>query len=124
MQYTGIIKRVVPFFLTFTVGLLVASLFVPLTAPSFSGIKSRIEHRQAKAERMRHARYEVMRENRELRDEVLRLRERIAEMESGRGYVRYNELPSIPMDSVPEVQGKRKDRKPRHPRHPKHEHFE
>ncbi|MBX3245131.1 MAG: hypothetical protein KF685_11815 [Acidobacteria bacterium] len=122
MQYTGIIKRLVPFFLTFAVGLLVASFFVPLSFPSLSGLRMKAEERRSRIERMRYGRHEVMRENRQLKEEVIRLRERVAEMESGKGYVRYSELPSIPMNTVTEeVQGKRKDRKPRHPRHPKHE---
>ena len=92
MQYIGIIKRVVPFFLTFAVGLLVASFFVPLTAPNFSGFKSRIESRRSKAERMRYGRQQVMRENSELREENYRLRERIAELESEGYKVRFSEL--------------------------------
>jgi hypothetical protein len=36
MQLKGLFKRVVPFFLTFALGLLVASFFVTVAAPSFN----------------------------------------------------------------------------------------
>lgn len=36
MQLKGFLKRVVPFFLTFALGLLVASFFVAVAAPSFN----------------------------------------------------------------------------------------
>ena len=39
MQYTGLLKRVIPFVLTFAAGLLLASLFVSIT-PNFRGWKS------------------------------------------------------------------------------------
>lgn len=35
MSYLQIFKRIIPFFLTFAAGLLIASIFVPITAPSF-----------------------------------------------------------------------------------------
>ena len=39
MQYTGLLKRVIPFVLTFAAGLLLASMFVSIT-PNFRGWKS------------------------------------------------------------------------------------
>ncbi|HEY0048058.1 MAG TPA: hypothetical protein VGB68_02150 [Pyrinomonadaceae bacterium] len=36
MQLKGFLKRALPFFLTFSVGLLVASLFVTIAAPNFN----------------------------------------------------------------------------------------
>ena len=36
MQLKGFLKRALPFFLTFSVGLLVASLFVTVAAPNFN----------------------------------------------------------------------------------------
>ena len=35
MSYLSIFKRIIPFFLTFAAGLLIASLFVPIGAPNF-----------------------------------------------------------------------------------------
>ncbi len=70
----GFLKKVVPFFLTFSVGLLIASLFISVAAPSFSFKKRgwgkhREHHRQMKSE------------NRELRLENSRLELRIQELE-------------------------------------------
>jgi hypothetical protein len=70
----GLLKKVIPFFLTFAVGLFIASLFVSVAAPSFSFNKRgwgkhREHHRQ------------INRENRELRLENSRLEQRIRELE-------------------------------------------
>ncbi len=64
----GFVKRIVPFFLTFAVGLLVASFFVTVAAPSFQ-FKSRNWKRN-------HRQYDrqMELENQRLRDENLRLR--------------------------------------------------
>jgi hypothetical protein len=67
MQYTGLLKRIIPFLLTFAVGLFVASFFVSIAFPSM-----RWEGRRVKRF------YEVQQlreENRELRERnrVLRL---------------------------------------------------
>ena len=35
MSYLQISKRIIPFFLTFAAGLLIAGIFVPITGPSF-----------------------------------------------------------------------------------------
>ena len=35
MSYLSIFKRIIPFFLTFAAGLLIASIFVPIGAPNF-----------------------------------------------------------------------------------------
>jgi len=68
MQYTGFIKRFLPFALTFAAGLLIASLFVPIGLGRLKG-----NH----GEKCRHDRVE--RENEMLRDENLRLRTEIRE---------------------------------------------
>ena len=64
----GFVKRIVPFFLTFAVGLFVASFFVTVAAPSFQ-FKSRNWKRN-------HQQYDrqMELENQQLRDENLRLR--------------------------------------------------
>jgi uncharacterized protein YlxW (UPF0749 family) len=49
MQLKGLLKRVIPFFLTFALGLLVASFFVSVAAPNFSNFKRkncRDKHRE------------------------------------------------------------------------------
>jgi len=60
MSYLAIFKRVIPFFLTFAAGLLIASIFVPITAPNFNGFQNRRSNK--------------MREYRQLRVEVEQLR--------------------------------------------------
>ncbi len=70
----GFLKKVVPFFLTFAVGLFIASLFVSVAAPSFSFKKRGWgKHRE-------HQR-QIKSENRELRLENSRLEQKIRELE-------------------------------------------
>jgi hypothetical protein len=68
MSYLAIFKRIIPFFLTFAAGLLIASIFVPITAPSFRnadrGGKWR-HHRECKKEKE-----SLRRENMRLRQEL------------------------------------------------------
>lgn len=76
MSYLAIFKRIIPFFLTFAVGLFIASLFVPLTAPSFSGFRrgpSKVrEYRQLRTEveELRREKCRMKRENDELRRQL------------------------------------------------------
>ena len=67
----GFVKRIVPFFLTFAVGLFIASFFVTIAAPSFQ-FKSRNWKRN-------HRQYDrqMELENQRLRDENLRLRNEV-----------------------------------------------
>ena len=69
----GFIKRVLPFFLTFAVGLFIASFFVTIAAPSFQfkNRNWRKNHRQYDRQ--------IESENQRLRDENFRLRKEIAE---------------------------------------------
>lgn len=73
MSYLAIFKRVIPFFLTFAAGLLIASIFVPITAPSFNpGMSRRTkmrEYRQLKleVEQLRGEKCRMKRELEELR---------------------------------------------------------
>ncbi len=67
----GFVKRIVPFFLTFAVGLFIASFFVTIAAPNFS-FPMRGEHRRH-LERDRMMQFE----NQRLSDENARLREQL-----------------------------------------------
>ena len=66
MQYTSILKRVIPFILSGTVGFVIASFFVPITAPNFTS-KNRSWGK-------RHDCRQMKKEFRQLRDENIRLR--------------------------------------------------
>jgi len=71
----GLIKRVLPFFLTFAVGLFIASFFVTVAAPSFQFPN--------RGERRRHQEYhrQMEFENQRLKEENLRLRQNMSERE-------------------------------------------
>lgn len=70
----GFIKKVVPFFLTFTVGLFVASFFVSIAVPNF-----KIPNRGWKGHQQYHQRIES--DNQRLREINLRLERALAERE-------------------------------------------
>ena len=74
MCFKQYLKRILPFFLTFSLGLLIASFFVTIAAPNFN-FKKRgwSKHRQY------HQRLEF--ENRQLREENLRLKRQISQSE-------------------------------------------
>jgi hypothetical protein len=95
MNFVSIVKRVAPFFLTFAVGLFIASFFVTVAAPSFQFNRGFSKHRQY------HRRIEA--ENQRLREENLYLRNRVTEMEK-RDWV-FEEAPtSIPsLPAAPEA---------------------
>jgi len=72
MSYLAIFKRIIPFFLTFAAGLLIASIFVPISGPNFNGLSRRNkmrEYRQLKieVEQLRSERCRMRRELEELR---------------------------------------------------------
>ena len=72
MSYLQIFKRVIPFFLTFAAGLLIASIFVPITGPSFRS-SERMGKRAAYKELKRD--YEnLRRENCRMRKDLEQLR--------------------------------------------------
>ncbi len=73
MNFVSIVKRVAPFVLTFAVGLFIASFFVTVAAPNFQFKRGFNKHRQY------HRRIEA--ENQRLREENLRLKNRVSEME-------------------------------------------
>jgi hypothetical protein len=72
MQFTAILKRVGPFFLTFAAGLFIASFFVSIT-PNFDlpGGRSSYKHREIRRLRV---------ENEELRREKCRMAKEIEEL--------------------------------------------
>lgn len=103
MCFKSVIKRVAPFLLTFSVGLLIASFFVTVAAPNFQFKRGFKRHKQYDAER-------EMRIN-DLERENNYLKKRLAEMEKQRDWVLDNDLdvppppppvaPTMPMKSVP-----------------------
>jgi hypothetical protein len=102
MNFLSLIKRVAPFVLTFAVGLFIASFFVTVAAPNFQFRRGFNNHREY------HRRIES--ENRQLREENNRLKNRLAEMEK-RDWVLEEDLnvavppppppPVMPMKTVP-----------------------
>lgn len=79
MSYLAIFKRVVPFLLTFAAGLLIASVFIPMTSPNFSGF-SRVSNKRhhyhqlkKEAEDLRRDNYRLKNENEQLRREARNL---------------------------------------------------
>ncbi len=74
MYGMGFIKKVVPFFLTFAVGLFVASFFVSIAVPNF-----KIPNRGWRRHQQYHQRIES--ENQRLREKNLRLERELAEKE-------------------------------------------
>lgn len=62
-QLKGILKRALPFFLTFSLGLLIASFFVTIAAPRFGNWKGR-NHRSREFKEN----YRLRMENQRLRD--------------------------------------------------------
>jgi hypothetical protein len=102
MNFLSLIKRVAPFVLTFAVGLFIASFFVTVAAPNFQFRRGFNKHREY------HRRIES--ENRQLREENNRLKNRLAEMEK-RDWVLEEDLnvavppppppPVMPMKTVP-----------------------
>lgn len=83
MSYLAIFKRIIPFFLTFAAGLLIASIFVPITVPSFE-----------RSQRSGHGRYhrELKRENESLRRENMRMRKELEELRRSTEDVKFQDL--------------------------------
>lgn len=69
MFYTGLLKRVLPFFLTFAAGLFVASFFVSIT-PDFNWENSRPAYRTRECRRMKAELRELREENNRLKQQV------------------------------------------------------
>jgi hypothetical protein len=100
MYVKSLIKRIAPFFLTFAVGLFIASFFVTVAAPNFQFKRGFNKHQQY------HRRIES--ENKQLREENNRLRNRLEDAEK-RDWVLNPDIdvppppipPSMPMKTVP-----------------------
>jgi hypothetical protein len=96
----SIIKRVAPFFLTFAVGLFIASFFVTVAAPSFQFRRGFNRHREEDRQ--------IRLENERLRQDNDRLTQRLNEIER-RDWVLSPEIdvppppvaPTMPMKTVP-----------------------
>jgi hypothetical protein len=75
MRSKGFVKRVLPFFLTFAVGLFIASFFVTVAAPTFQF--------QNRGWRRNHRQYDRQREQeiQRLREENIRLKNQLTENE-------------------------------------------
>ena len=71
MLYRGLFKRFLPFFLTFAVGLFVASFFVAISSPSFN-FRRGGSHKHREIHRLKI-------ENKELRKDVLRMKRELDE---------------------------------------------
>ena len=82
MSYLSIFKRIIPFFLTFAAGLLIASIFVPIGAPNFQ--------RPERGGRWRH--HECKREKESLRREVDRLRQELEQTRRDAANVEFRTL--------------------------------
>jgi hypothetical protein len=68
MRYTDIISRIVPFLATVTLGLLITSLFVPISAPRFGfGVRNGHHNGGMKYHKMRHENERLRYENEQLR---------------------------------------------------------
>src|SRR5438105_2180274 len=96
MKFISLVKRVAPFFLTFAVGLFIASFFVTVAAPNFQFRRGFNRHRQMDRQ--------MQLENQQLREENNRLKNRLAEAEK-RDWVLEDvgpeRLPSLPSPPAP-----------------------
>ena len=81
MEFIAIIKRVGPFLLTFAAGLIVASFFVTVTAPSLNWDSKRSNYKFSKSRHMKHKYHELRGENMQLRLENEQLRRKIERLE-------------------------------------------
>ena len=91
MCVKSVIKRIAPFFLTFAVGLFIASFFVTVAAPSFQFRRGFNKHREMDRQ--------MQSENQRLRDENERLKNRLNEIER-RDWVLETDIDIPPPPSV------------------------
>jgi hypothetical protein len=110
MQFAGLVKRIIPFLLTFSAGLLLASLFIPIGLPDFGTYRE--------ARRGRHCR-----EHRDLRMENDRLREELRVSEMDKEQFRRNVQDSVDTMNVGELplelEAPHPPPPPRRPKHPR-----
>jgi len=95
----GLLKRVLPFFLTFAAGLFVASFFVSVAAPNFSLRGERGRFRFAEMQRLRI-------ENRELREANFRQQRELdqfrRQLNAVDGSDVFTAVPPVDVDSPPQ----------------------
>lgn len=96
MFYKGIIKRVVPFFLTFIAGLFIASIFVPLSIPNLK-MPTRGSHKYREVQRLRSELKESRKESCELRKEIRELKQNAVNVE----YDVFEGVPPVAVDAPP-----------------------
>lgn len=70
MQFIGIIKRVIPFIITFAAGLFIASFFVSLSVPSFDSVRKNRSERWGKHSRLKTEVEQLRREKRQLEVQI------------------------------------------------------
>ncbi len=89
----GFFKRVVPFFLTFAVGLFIASFFISIAAPNFEFNRGRRNHRE----------YHRMMESKiqQLEDQNERLQKELSEKDAVEIKGIYLDVPAPPMPPMP-----------------------
>lgn len=68
MLYLGVLKRVLPFLLTFAAGLFIASFFINISAPSFNFKRSSKKCRESR--QLRYENERIKRENADLRRQL------------------------------------------------------
>lgn len=90
MSYLQIFKRIIPFFLTFAAGLLIASIFVPIGAPNFRSAERGGKWRHHK---------ECKRDKESLRLENDRLRQELEALRNEIDAAKFSDLKY----SVPEI---------------------
>ena len=81
----GLLKRLLPFFATFAVGLLIASFFVDISGPRFG-----------RGRHMRHEMHQLRIENQQQREEIRQLHEQI-----NGGRMRSSDIDAPDMDEIP-----------------------
>jgi len=102
MMYTGVFKRIVPFFLTFAVGLFIASFFVTLATPNFNFRRGSGKHREIQRLRM---------ENKELKRAAAELRRQNDELRMNAG-----ETFTVTVDEFSDFERSAPPPPPRHPK--------
>lgn len=106
MLYTGLFKRIIPFVLTFAVGLFIASFFVSIALPSLGN------WREGRRSRSCHEKRQIRMEVNELRERVRSLRRENEELR------RSSDVKLMLEDAVPpvELEAPHPPRRPKHPR--------
>ena len=111
MSYTGLLKRFIPFLLTFATGLLLASFFIPIGLPNMSSWRDSRRNNNC------------WREKQQLRSEIDELREQNRSLRKENEEIRRNavDTDAIFDDAVPPVdlEAPHPPPPPRRPKHPR-----